>query len=148
MSRGAREPKYAALQKLSSALEVKRGALVFTDFGSPVQAAHVLFQLSASYGLIPVQLEEGSELLARAPVPNSFLFEWSKRYETRVKRADEYDEWLDRFDYFEHDKSDGYVEKFRQHAVRQPNGSLLIDGHVYSDFCLFDDRFKRGYALA
>ena len=55
----------------------------------------MLFQLSASYGLIPVQLEEGSELLARAPVPNSFLFEWEKRYETRVKQADDYDELLD-----------------------------------------------------
>lgn len=145
---GARVPKFAALQKLSAALGVKRGALVFTDFGSPVQAAHALFQLSASYGLIPVQLEDGPVLLARGPVSDSFLFEWAKKYETRVERADEYDEWLDRFGYFEHDKSDDYVDKFRQHTIRQPNGSLLIDGHVYSDFCPFDDRFKRGYALA
>lgn len=145
---GARVPKFAALQKLSAALGVKRGALVFTDFGSPVQAAHALFQLSASYGLIPVQLEDGPVLLARGPVSDSFLFEWAKKYVTRVKWADEYDEWLDRFSYFEHDKSDDYVDKFRQHTIRQPNGSLLIDGHVYSDFCPFDERFKRGYALA
>lgn len=144
---GARVPKFAALQKLSAALGVKRGALVFTDFGSPVQAAHALFQLSASYGLIPVQLEDGPVLLAREPVSDSFLFEWAKKYETRVKRADEYDEWLDRFSYFEHDKSDDYVDKFRQHTIRQPNGSLFIDGHVYSDFCPFDERFKKGYAL-
>ena|GEM_PF-6500420 len=64
-----------------------------------------------------------------------------------MKRADEYDEWLDQFDYFEHDKSDDYVEKFRQHEIRQPNGSSLIDGYVYSDFCPFDERFKKGYAL-
>ena len=94
---GARVPKFAALQKLSAAFGVKRGALVFTDFGSPVQAAH---------------------------------------------------EWLDRVSYFEHNKSDDDVDKFRQHTIRQPNGSLLIDGHVYSDFCPFDERFKRGYALA
>lgn len=144
---GARVPKYAALKKLSAALGVRRGALVFTDFGSPVQAAHALFQLSASYALIPVQLEEGPVLLARAPVPDSFLFEWAKRYETRVECADEYDEWLDQCSYFEHEKSADYVKKFHKHTQRQPDGSLLIDGFVCSEFCPFDDRFKSGYAL-
>lgn len=145
---GARVPKYAALKKLSAALGVRRGALVFTDFGSPVQAAHALFQLSASYALIPVQLEEGPVLLARAPAPDSFFFEWAKRYETRVECADEYDEWLDQCNYFEHEKSADYVKKFHRHTQRQLDGSLLIDGFVCSEFCPFDDRFKSGYALA
>lgn len=145
---GARVPKYAALQKLSTALGVRRGALVFTDFGNPIQAAHALFQLSASYSLTPVQLQEGPVLLARAPVPDSFLFEWAKRYETRIEHADEYDEWLDRCNYIDHEKSADYVRKFHEHTLRQPDGSLFFDGYVYSEFCPFDDRFKRGYALA
>ena len=104
---GARVPKYAALQKLSTALGVRRGALVFTDFGNPIQAAHALFQLSASYSLTPVQLQEGPVLLATAPTSKSFFMEWARRHETRAAHINEYESWLDRAVFPVVDEADG-----------------------------------------
>lgn len=104
---GARVPKYAALKKLSAALGVRRGALVFTDFGNPIQAAHALFQLSASYSLTPVQLQEGPVLVATAPASKSFFMEWARRHETRAVNINEYESWLDRAVFPVVDEADG-----------------------------------------
>lgn len=48
-----RLPKTSQIKVLSLALNVTEGALTFFDFGSPVQAAHALFQIANTFGLIP-----------------------------------------------------------------------------------------------
>lgn len=44
------------MELLAEALHVTKGALTFFDFGSPVHAAHSLFQIAKTYGHTPDHL--------------------------------------------------------------------------------------------
>ena len=61
---GRRLPMVSVIESMAEKLGVSSGSLTFFDFGSPVQASHVLFQLEDEIGLHPEVREDGSYVIS------------------------------------------------------------------------------------
>ena len=142
---GVRVPKRAALTRIADCLGVTRGTLVFTDFGSPVQAAHAMFQLAGDYGLSPHMDGEEAFLVARGKGPESFLAAWAKHQMEDDDRS--FQRWKDTYRYLDEPER-GWESTFETRYVKRADGSLLLTGDTYSEYLPFDERFKHGYPRA
>lgn len=97
-----RLPKSSQLEALACALKVTYGALVFYDFGSPIQASHALFQIANQHGLIPDVVDGKPVLRTIQPGLERYIDQWADaldgRYEsTDPYEAESYQEWKDRY---------------------------------------------------
>ena len=96
-----RLPKTSQIKVLSLALNVTEGALTFFDFGSPVQAAHALFQIANTFGLIPDKLENGDPVLRTVAAGlEQIIDQWADELSEIEKgtAAFDYQEWKDVYD--------------------------------------------------
>ena len=99
-----RLPKSVQIKALALALDVTEGALVFFDFGSPVQAVHALFQVANQHGLIP-QIVDGIPVLRTIqPDLERYIDQWAWALEGRYENAEvngkapeSYQQWKDRY---------------------------------------------------
>ena len=142
---GNRVPKYPALEKLSRALSVSRGALVFTDFGSPVQASHALFQLANSFSFIPMFDGDEGILVAREKAPEHFvdtLFLMASDSSEDGRMA--YSRWKDSCVFYSLDEDENWESRFSPYAISRSGMASLVAG-THSLFCAYDERFKNGY---
>lgn len=68
-----RLPRVSQIEALAKVFGVTVGSLLFYDFGSPIQAAHALFQLADEYGLYPCYREQNFHLVAGMETPSFFI---------------------------------------------------------------------------
>lgn len=97
-----RLPQSAQLEALALTLKVTEGALIFFDFGSPVQASHALFQIANQYGLIPDFVDGQAVLRTIQPGLERYIDQWAYALDGNYESAepygaDTYQEWKDRY---------------------------------------------------
>lgn len=143
-----RLPKNSQIKALAKAFGVTQGALTFFDFGSPIQAAHAIFQIAPIYGLIPGYLDEDNNkepiLRARQRGLEKIIDQWTwalnGHYEnTRLVTVSSYQEWKDHYDP-QGSAGSNWESRYRYHW----DESSTLNG-MESDFDQFDSRYKDGY---
>lgn len=155
-----RLPKTSQIKVLSLALDVTEGALTFFDFGSPVQAAHALFQIANTFGLIPDKLENGDPVLRTVTAGlEQIIDQWADELSEVEKgtAAFDYQEWKDAYDP-ESDMDHGdfkhaYVGRTRYETVSidkgaADDGGRLIETARRSEYDPYDYRYKGGFLRA
>ena len=155
-----RLPKTSQIKVLSLALDVTEGALTFFDFGSPVQAAHALFQIANTFGLIPDKLENGDPVLRTVTAGlEQIIDQWADELSEVEKgvAAFDYQEWKDAYDP-EGDMNHGdfkraYVGRTRYETViidkgAADDGGRLIETARRSEYDPYDYRYKGGFLRA
>lgn len=155
-----RLPKTPQIKVLSLALDVTEGALTFFDFGSPVQAAHALFQIANTFGLIPDKLENGDPVLRTVTAGlEQIIDQWADELSEVEKGAAafDYQEWKDAYDP-EGDMDHGdfkraYVGRTRYETViidkgAADDGGRLIETARRSEYDPYDYRYKGGFLRA
>lgn len=155
-----RLPKTSQIKVLSLALDVTEGALTFFDFGSPVQAAHALFQIANTFGLIPGKLENGDPVLRTVTAGlEQIIDQWADELSEVEKGAAafDYQEWKDAYDP-EGDMDHGdfkraYVGRTRYETViidkgAADDGGRLIETARRSEYDPYDYRYKGGFLRA
>lgn len=155
-----RLPKTSQIKVLSLALDVTEGALTFFDFGSPVQAAHALFQIANTFGLIPDKLENGDPVLRTVTAGlEQIIDQWADELSEVEKGAAafDYQEWKDTYDP-EGDMDHGdfkraYVGRTRYETViidkgAADDGGRLIETARRSEYDPYDYRYKGGFLRA
>ena len=155
-----RLPKTSQLEVLSLALDVTEGALTFFDFGSPVQAAHALFQIANTYALIPDTLESGEQVLRTVrPGLEQIIDQWADELsEVEAGTMDlDYQEWKDVYDP-EGDMDHGdfkyaYVGRTRYETTTidkgtTSDGGKLIETARCSKYDPYDYRYRGGFLRA
>lgn len=155
-----RLPKTSQIKVLSLALDVTEGALTFFDFGSPVQAAHALFQIANTFGLIPDKLENGDPVLRTVTAGlEQIIDQWADELSEVEKGAAafDYQEWKDAYDP-EGDMDHGdfkraYVGRTRYETViidkgAADDGGRLIETARRSEYDPYDYRYKGGLLRA
>lgn len=155
-----RLPKTSQIKVLSLALDVTEGALTFFDFGSPVQAAHALFQIANTFGLIPDKLENGDPVLRTVTAGlEQIIDQWADELSEVEKGAAafDYQEWKDAYDP-EGDMDHGdfkraYVGRTRYETViidkgAADDGGRLIETARRSEYDPYDYRYKGGFLRA
>lgn len=155
-----RLPKTSQIKVLSLALDVTEGALTFFDFGSPVQAAHALFQIGNTFGLIPDKLENGDPVLRTVTAGlEQIIDQWADELSEVEKGAAafDYQEWKDAYDP-EGDMDHGdfkraYVGRTRYETViidkgAADDGGRLIETARRSEYDPYDYRYKGGFLRA
>lgn len=155
-----RLPKTSQLEVLSLALDVTEGALTFFDFGSPVQAAHALFQIANTYALIPDTLESGEQVLRTVrPGLEQIIDQWADELsEVEAETMDlDYQEWKDVYDPeggMDHgDFKYAYVGRTRYETTTIDKGTTgdggkLIETARCSKYDPYDYRYKGGFLRA
>lgn len=99
---GWRLPRRSVVVDISKSLGIIEGALTFYDFGSPVQAAQALFQLSAGKALIP-DLVDGQIILrggcsCMKKIINQWYFATQGKYEgPGLDEVKTFEEWKDKY---------------------------------------------------
>lgn len=155
-----RLPKTSQLAVLSLALDVTESALTFFDFGSPVQAAHALFQIANTYALIPDVLESGEAVLRTVrPGLEQIIDQWAdelSEIEAGTAALD-YQEWKDVYDP-EGDTDHGdfkfaYAGRTRYETVTIDKGTTgdggkLIETARCSKYDPYDYQYKGGFLRA
>lgn len=155
-----RLPKTSQIKVLSLALDVTEGALTFFDFGSPVQAAHALFQIANTFGLIPDKLENEDPVLRTVTAGlEQIIDQWADELSEVEKgtAAFDYQEWKDAYDP-EGDMDHGdfkraYVGRTRYETViidkgAADDGGRLIETARRSEYDPYDYRYKGGFLRA
>ena len=155
-----RLPKTSQIKVFSLALDVTEGALTFFDFGSPVQAAHALFQIANTFGLIPDKLENGDPVLRTVTAGlEQIIDQWADELSEVEKGAAafDYQEWKDAYDP-EGDMDHGdfkraYVGRTRYETViidkgAADDGGRLIETARCSEYDPYDYRYKGGFLRA
>ncbi len=155
-----RLPKTSQIKVLSLALDVTEGTLTFFDFGSPVQAAHALFQIANTFGLIPDKLENGDPVLRTVTAGlEQIIDQWADELSEVEKgtAAFDYQEWKDVYDP-EGDMGHGdfkhaYVGRTRYETVTidkgvANDGGRLIETARRSEYDPYDYRYKGGFLRA
>lgn len=155
-----RLPKTSQIKVFSLALDVTEGALTFFDFGSPVQAAHALFQIANTFGLIPDKLENGDPVLRTVTAGlEQIIDQWADELSEVEKGAAafNYQEWKDAYDP-EGDMDHGdfkraYVGRTRYETViidkgAADDGGRLIETARCSEYDPYDYRYKGGFLRA
>lgn len=155
-----RLPKTSQIKVFSLALDVTEGALTFFDFGSPVQAAHALFQIANTFGLIPDKLENGDPVLRTVTAGlEQIIDQWADELSEVEKGAAafDYQEWKDTYDP-EGDMDHGdfkraYVGRTRYETViidkgAADDGGRLIETARHSEYDPYDYRYKGGFLRA
>lgn len=101
---GRRLPSSPQLGALALALRVTKGALVFFDFGSPIQAAHAIFQIANQYGLVPEVVDGVPVLRTIQPGLERYIDQWAWALEGKYENADvdgepprSFQQWKDRY---------------------------------------------------
>lgn len=155
-----RLPKTSQIKVLSLALDVTEGALTFFDFGSPVQAAHALFQIANTFGLIPEKLENGDPVLRTVTAGlEQIIDQWADELSEVEKGAAafDYQEWKDAYDPegdIDHgDFKRAYVGRTRYETViidkgAADDGGRLIETARRSEYDPYDYRYKGGFLRA
>lgn len=155
-----RLPKTSQLEVLSLALDVTEGALTFFDFGSPVQAAHALFQIANTYALIPDTLESGEPVLRSVrPGLEQIIDQWADELsKIEAGTADlDYQEWKDVYDPegdMDHgDFKHAYARRTRYETVvidkgTTDGGGSLVETARCSKYDPYDCRYKSGFLRA
>lgn len=155
-----RLPKTSQIKVLSLALDVTEGALTFFDFGSPVQAAHALFQIANTFGLIPDKLENGDPVLRTVTAGlEQIIDQWADELSEVEKGAAafDYQEWKDAYDpegNMDHgDFKRAYVGRTRYETViidkgAADDGGRLIETARRSEYDPYDYRYKGGFLRA
>ena len=155
-----RLPKTSQLEVLSLALDVTEGALTFFYFGSPVQAAHALFQIANTYALIPDTLESGEQVLRTVrPGLEQIIDQWADELsEVEAETMDlDYQEWKDVYDPeggMDHgDFKYAYVGRTRYETTTIDKGTTgdggkLIETARCSKYDPYDYRYKGGFLRA
>ena len=139
---GRRLPKVSVIGDIATKLGITPASLRFIDFGTPIQAAHVLFQIVESYNLRP-------DIVDDAPILRSQLFnlekiidDWSAEYQRYIESGNEvaYTGWQDRYD---PDSTDFQAQRDTRYT-----GTLCEDGTIgsgFSDFDPYDPRFPHEF---
>lgn len=143
-----------------SHLEITEGALTFFDFGSPVQAAHALFQIANAYALIPDTLEGGEPALRTVrPGLEQIIDQWADELAAVDGGAAEldYQNWKDIYNP-EADSSHGdfrnmYAGQSRcEHVAvgkgKDDNGNTVAGIGRCSKYDPHDYRYKNGFLRA
>ena len=136
-----RMPKSAQLDELAVALKVTSGSLIFFDFGSPVQAAHALFQIANQHGLIPDVFEGRPVLRTAQPALERYIDQWARAlngvYEDAIfGGASSYQEWKDRY------RPDGTLGTDWTSRYRLHFGSTgRLSSAVESDYDPFNEQY-------
>ncbi len=136
-----RLPRYSLLQKMAAALGVTEGALTFFDFGSPVQAAHTLFQLANVYGLTPDVIDRRPLLRTVQPGIEQVIDQWRQALDECSDDTAAYQAWKDAYDP-EAARSD---HESRYHPAWDGNGKMC---GMESDYDKFDFKYKDGFLRA
>lgn len=139
-----RLPKSQQLEALASALDVTEGALVFFDFGSPVQAAHALFQIANQQGLIP-QIIDGSPVLRTIqPSLERYIDQWAWALAGRYENAEvngmpatTFQQWKDRYN-----PKDNFGTEWKTRYEHYFGASNRFDGAMESQNDPFDERYE------
>lgn len=152
-------PKISHIALLSEALNVSPGALIFFDFGSPVQALHALFQIANTNALIPDFSESGKAIL-RTVRPNleQIIDQWSDEI-IAVEKGDpelDYQSWKDVYDpeisYGRMDFNYSYAGRSRYDYViidrSESPDNKLNDAVKCSKYDPYDCRYKDGFLRA
>lgn len=155
-----RLPKTSQLAVLSLALDVTEGALTFFNFGSPVQAAHALFQIANTYALIPDVLESGEAVLrTMRPGLEQIIDQWADELaaiSTGTAELD-YQSWKDVYnpeaDYEHGDFKFAYAGRTRYETVTIDKGTTgdggkLIETARCSKYDPYDYQYKGGFLRA
>lgn len=155
-----RLPKTSQLAVLSLALDATEGALTFFNFGSPVQAAHALFQIANTYALIPDVLESGEAVLrTMRPGLEQIIDQWADELaaiSTGTAELD-YQSWKDVYnpeaDYEHGDFKFAYAERTRYETVTIDKGTTgdggkLIETARCSKYDPYDYQYKGGFLRA
>ena len=99
---GRRVPMESLVSRIAAALGVTAGSLTFFDFGTPVQAAHALFQIAEGHGLSPERIGRMPCLVATGAVCERVLRQWALALDGTYEDAGDgvatLDEWKSRYD--------------------------------------------------
>lgn len=138
-----RLPKYSLLQRIAAVLGVTEGALTFFDFGSPVQAAHALFQLANIYGLIPDTLDDLPVLRTVQPGIEQILDQWHQALNEWEENPTAYQEWKDTYDPEHHQTKTCHESRYR--PAWDCNNRMC---GMESDYDRFNAEYKDGFLRA
>lgn len=136
-----RLPQSTQLDALALALKVSRGALVFFDFGTPVQASHALFQIANQHGLIPEIVKGKAVLRTIQPGLERYIDQWAYALGGRYEGTDPYDastyqQWKDRYN---PESPSGASWESRYNPCPSPSG--LMYGAIDSPSDPYDKRY-------
>lgn len=152
-----RLPKITQLEEIAEVLGVVRGALVFFDFGSPVQASHALFQIANTYALVPDVLDGEPILRTVRAGLEQIIDQWADELDAVASGTADlgYQEWKDIYDP-EADMDHGdfrhaYIGRSRyvMRAVEMEGaGGLQVEMVGLSEYDPYDRRFDGGFLRA
>lgn len=111
---GKRLPKQQAVEDIAAALHVTQDSLTFFDFGSPVQAAHAVFQIAGIFGLSPDVIEGQPVLRTHSAGLERGIQRWAERYTLYQEEGDldEFLLWQDEYDE-DRDRGLGFESRYR-----------------------------------
>ena len=153
-------PKISQIPLLAEALSISTGTLTFFDFGSPIQAAHALFQIANTYALIPDVLESGEPVLRTVrPGLEQIIDQWADELAAVNTGTAElnYQSWKDIYnpeaDYEHGDFRNSYAGRSRYEYVtidkgEGKDGSMVIGTDRCSKYDPYDYRYKNGFLRA
>lgn len=147
-----RLPLDSQLGMIASALGVTKASLTFFDFGSPVQAAHALFQIAHVFGLVPGTVDGVPVLRTARPGLEQVIDQWAdelRSVESGTARLD-YQSWKDVYDPEASDFRDAYAgrTRYRMQVVERPGVVASTRVVAVSEHDPYDERYDDGFARA
>lgn len=152
-----RLPKTSQLETIADVLGVVKGALVFFDFGSPVQASHALFQIANTYALVPDVVDGAPLLRTVRPGLEQIIDQWADELDAVADGTAEldYQKWKDIYD-SEADIDHGDFKHAYLGRSRYSMRAVKIEGEdgsnvemvACSDYDPYDARFEGGFLRA
>ncbi len=142
-----RLPKDSQLADLADALGVTKGALTFFDFGSPVQAVHVLFQIANTYGMIPDEIDGQVMLRTACRGMERYIDQWELAQNGTFEgvawdvEVTDYQDWKDKYD-FNYSGQSSRQSRYSIHWDKRPNGDLIDSGALESKYDPFDEHHR------
>lgn len=142
-----RLPKDSQLADLARALDVTTSALTFFDFGSPVQAVHVLFQIANRHEMVPDEIDGQVMLRTARRGMERYIDQWELAqngiYEGVAWDAEvaDYQDWKDKYD-FNYSGQSCRQSRYSFHWDEKPNGDSISLGLLESKYDPFDERYR------
>jgi len=97
---GRNLPKVSVVEGIAARLGITSASLVFFDFGSPVQAAHALFQVAGEFGLRPDVVGGSPILRTQLGTLERIIVHWDEAFSAFCESGDgyAYECWKDHYD--------------------------------------------------
>ena len=139
---GRRLPKSSVVKKMASSLGVTEGSLKFFDFGSPVQAFHVLFQLAHEYGLRPDVVDGSSMLRTQTPGLEQIIDQWRDALD-HCETDSAFEQWKD---HYEPDDTENRLATITRYKQTFDDTNQHVG--AFSDYDPYNSKYSKGYLEA